>query len=513
MNPVIRTIVVWCPDWPITAAAHSRDVTTDAPLVLVEKGIVFASSAAARREGIRRGSRVREAQARWPELIVLPYEAALDMRSFVPVIEAIEKAVPGVQVLRPGTCAMRARGPVRYYGGEEEAAHRLLTVLAELGIRDARVGIADGPFTAEHAARSSGASRIAIVREGESAAFLAPLPIELLTDPSLVSLLRRLGIRTLGEFARLPAIDVERRFGAEGAWLHGLARGLDGRPVVPRSVPDEYDSLVEFEPPLDRADQVAFGFRAAADEFIGRLVRARLVCTSLRVEIGSESGGVSERSWLHPRSFTAADVLDRIRWQIQGDGSVETGLDSAVLRVRVVPEAVDAIGHHEKGLWGTGTDERIHHGLSRVQSMLGHGGVLTAAIGGGRTLTDRQILVPWGDREPAVPVGRPWPGRLPDPAPSRVFEVRSSAVVISAGGQAVDVDERGRLTVLPAQFSTDGHALIGVTAWAGPWPIDQRWWDSEHSHRASRFQLVDETGAAWLLAIENHLWWIEGRYD
>ena len=537
----IRTIVLWCPDWPITAALRllgasapnastvnlgtlsagaTHDLTAaDTPLALIDAGQVFACSASARSEGVRRGLRLREAQARCPGLRVFDYDPVLDIRAFEPVLEAIEETMPGAQVLRPGTCAVRARGPARYYGGEEEAALWLLDALDALGIHGSRVGIADGPFTAEHAARSPQRQRIRIVPEGGSAEFLATMPVGLLGEEALATLLRRLGIRTLGEFARLEPRDVEARFGDTGARVHALARGLDSRPVVPRVVPEELDSAVGFEPPLDRIDQVTFGFRASADRFIEQLVGARLVCTSIRIEVDSESGELSERSWLHPRSFTAADVVDRVRWQLQGSGTIAgnpfgSGLSSGITRVRVVPESVDAIGNHEQGLWGTGHDERIHHGLSRVQSMLGHGAVVTAAVGGGRTLLDRQSFMAWGDRtETAKPDALPWPGQLPTPTPGTVFEVPQPAMVIDSTGLAVDLDERGMLSGIPARFSTDGRTLRPVAAWAGPWTIDERWWDAATFHRASRFQVVDDVGVAWLLVLERRVWWAEARYD
>jgi protein ImuB len=509
----MRTILLWCPDWPIVAALRTHGLPADAHLALIEKGEVYACSATARREGVRRGQRVRDAQARCPDLAVHPYEAQLDLRHFEPVLEAIEETMPGVQLLRAGTCAMRARGAARYYGSEEEAALWLLDAVDELGIPGAIVGIADGPFTAEQAARSRATGRIRIIPEGDSADFLAPLPVTLLGDASLATLLARLGIRTLGEFARLKSTDVGARFGAAGAHLHALASGLDSRAVVPRTPPQELDAAVAFEPPLDRVEQVAFGFRAAADGLIAELVRAQLVCTTVRVEIDSEGGELSERSWLHPRSFTAADIVDRVRWQLQGAGS-ESGLSSPVTRVRVVPEAVDAIGNHEQGLWGAGHDERIHHGLSRVQSMLGHGAVTTATIGGGRTLQERQQLVAWGDRSAATRSSQqPWPGRLPPPTPATVLERPAPALVLDLAGQPVDLDDRGLLSSLPARFSVNGRSLHEVTAWAGPWPIAVRWWDASTAVRASRFQVVDGTGTAWLLVLEDHQWWVEAKYD
>ena len=517
-----RTIVLWSPDWPITAITRSTGLQGDKPIALIEKGLVFACSAAARAEGVKRGLRVREAQARCPALIVLPYEENIDQRAFEPVIASIEALTPGVQVLRPGMCAIRSRGPARYYGSERAAGLALAGVLGDLGIRNTRIGIADGPFAAEQAARA--ADPVHIVPEGGSAEFLSSLPIGLLGDPTLVTLLRRLGIQTLAGFAALPVTDVRDRFGEPAAWLHSLASGADARPVAARTPPPDLDVMIDFEPPLDRIDQVTFGVRSAADDFINALTRVKLVVTAIRIEVDTEEGDVSERNWLHPRSFTPSDVVDRVRWQLQGAGEVDSGLRSGITRVRLVPEAVDAIGNHEVGLFGSGHDERIHHGLSRVQSMLGHGAVLTAAVGGGRTLSDRQRLVAWGDPIDAPtgavarPVSSPWPGRLPDPAPATVFAAAHPVSVFARDGTDVQVDERGILSAAPASFAA-GARTRRIAAWAGPWIVDERWWDPETGRRASRFQIVDDAGSAWLLACihkrgdGSNTWWLEAKYD
>ncbi|CAN5151781.1 DNA polymerase Y family protein [soil metagenome] len=509
-----RVAVLWCPDWPVTAAAHFEKLPPDAPIALVTKSVVYASSAAARAEGVTRGLRVREAQARHPGLTVLEYDPALDSRAFEPIIAAVEQLVPGVQVLRPGLCAVRVRGAARYYGGERAAGLFLSGRADEEGAGGARVGIADGIFTADQAARRTDSVRV--VPQGGAAEFLAPLGVGLLEDAQLVTLLRRLGIKTLGEFARLGRDDVFTRFGHVGARLHALASGRDSWPLAPRTPPRELDVAVQFEPALDRVDQVAFGVRGISEQFIDALTAAKLVCTAVRVEFDSDSGESSERVWLHPHSFTPADVVDRVRWQLQGGG--ELGLRSGVSRVRISPEAVDGIGNHESGLWGAGPDERIHHGLSRVQSMLGHGAVLMPGVGGGRTLSDRQQLVAWGDRPPdgstpgAKPGDQPWPGRLPNPLPGTVFSPRHPVHVLADDGASVAVDERGGVSAAPVRFSANGSRTRRLIAWAGPWAIDERWWSTD-ARSAWRFQAVDETGCAWLLVLDAGGWWAEARYD
>ncbi|MGX1703421.1 Y-family DNA polymerase [Microbacterium sp. NPDC055357] len=578
----VRTLVLWFPDWPITAltpidpsassgtdpsagsgtdrgsgvgpsassgtdpsagsgtepwsridpsassgtepgsGAEGSSAQAARPIAIVHANRVVACSAAARVEGVRRGQRRRDAQARCPSLEIVPADDARDHRAFAPVIACIEERAPGVQLVRPGLCALKAKGPARYYGGEVDAARVLVTALRELGLPDVRAGIADGPFTAERAAMaaSTRAEPIFTVPAGGAAGFLAPLPITALDNTAakktehapddLISLLTRLGIHTLGAFAAMPDERVRERFGTRGIRLHALAGGRDSQPVDPRTPPPELHREVAFESPIEIAEQVAFGMRIAADEFIGGLGALDLVCTELRVELVGDRGERSERVWLHPASFDAAAVVDRVRWQLGEDSEA---LRSGVTLVRIAPEAVDAAAHHRPALFGSGPEEHVHHALSRVQAMLGHRAVATPAIGGGRWLAERQVLVPWGDR--AVldrERARPWPGSLPDPLPTTVFTEPPTVEVTTLGGYAVEVDERGTLSAAPGVL-VEGGRRRAIEAWAGPWPVIERGWDAARARRAHRFQVVDADGAAWLLVCESGRWTAEGAYD
>lgn len=508
-------MLAWCPDWPVIATARDAGVADDKPVAIIEKSLVFACSPAARAEGVTRGMRARAAQARCTDLVLLDYDRSADIRLFEPVVQGVEASMAGVQLVRPGMLAMAVRGPARYYGGERAAAQLLVSKLAELGVAAARVGIADGPFAAEQAARLG--SGVLIIAAGESPEFLGRLPIAALGDAKLTSLLMQLGIRSLKEFSELPPTTVRERFGAAGALAHALASGADARQVTPRIPPRDIHARIDFEPPLDRIDQVTFGVRAAADRFIDELLASKLACTEVRVFLYDEHDS-SERTWLHPRWFSGSDVVDRVRWQLQGSGSAGSGLRSPITRVQIEPAAVDSITAHEAGLWGNGPDEGVHHGLSRVQGMLGHEGVVTPVLGGGRMLAERQVLVPWGDRVDAglaARAAKPWPGSLPAPAPATIFPERRAVVVLGPQREALEVSDRGVLSGHPTFFSPTGRRedLRRVEAWAGPWPVNERWWDAAGARAANRFQLIDASATAWLLVIEGRDWWAEGLYD
>ncbi len=154
-------------------------------------------------------------------------------------------------MLRPGLLVLAARGAVRYFGSEEAAAERIVDAVAAAGA-ECQIGIADELSTAVIAAR-----RAALVPAGGGARFLAPLPIaEIAAEPSLsapdrtdlVDLLRRLGLRTVGAFAALSAVDVASRFGTDAVRAHRAARGEPERPPSARTLPPD----LEVEQQCDR---------------------------------------------------------------------------------------------------------------------------------------------------------------------------------------------------------------------------------------------------------------------
>ena len=145
-----------------------------------------------------------------------------------------------VELTEPGTATFAARGPSRYHGGDESLAAQVLeavtTVLADRlpATGPPGVGVADGRLAATLAALSA---RAHVVLAGGAAAFLASFPVGVLADLDVVErplaeLFHRLGLRTLGQLAALPAADVLGRFGSPGALAHRAA-ALDDRPPSP----------------------------------------------------------------------------------------------------------------------------------------------------------------------------------------------------------------------------------------------------------------------------------------
>lgn len=509
-----RILVLWAPDWPVVPLL--AEIPSGTRVAVMAQHRVLACSASARAEGVRRGMKRRDAQARCPDLVLRDHQPDAEARAFEEVLAAIEQITPGVAPLRPGLCALHV--PTRFYGGEIEAAAVIAERLVALGVWDVRAGIADGLFAAEQAARQAPTQDAVVVPPGESSMFLRGLPVDVLDagqdrGGDLVSLLRRMGLTTLGDFAALPAADVHTRFGRDGALLHRRASGLDTQPVSRRAVPPELTASTAFEPPLDRVDQIAFSLRTVAERFVADLADRGLVCTTVGIEVDADSVVVSQRRWMHPRWFGPTDLLDRVRWQLQGRPGEKSQVTAPVDAVRLVPEVVEPLGEHAESLFGSGRDERVERGVARVQGIVGHDAVVSMQVQGGRSPHDRQLTVPWGDKPVAARAAdQPWPGQVPAPAPATVFEQPREAWVVGAEGLSVDVTARGVVTGQPTRFRPVADSdWVPVASWAGPWPVEEQ--GGDEPRRLARFQLVGTDGTAWLLHVAHGRWRTEARYD
>ena len=128
--------------------------------------------------------------------------------------------------------------------------------------------------------------------------------------------------------------------------------------------------------------------------------------------------------------------------------------------------------------------------------------------------------MPWGERIADLrPIELPWPGRVPAPAPNRVYPQPQPARLVDAAGQPVRVDSRGALTGTPCRVDPGaGSGVSGwlrVLSWAGPWPVEEGWWIETGPQLVMRCQVVADDGRAWLLCFDTATggWVTEAAYD
>ena len=520
-----RVLAIWCMDWPAVAATASAELPHTAAVAVTSANRVIACSAAARAAGVRRGLRRREAQARCPQVHIVAADEARDARFFEGVTAAVDDVVPRVEVLRPGLVVLPVRGAARYFGSEQAAAERLVDAVAAAGA-ECQVGIADQLPTAVFAAKAG-----RLVTPGQDAPFLAELSIrQLYTEPSLsgpgreqlADLLWRMGIRTFGQFAALTRKDVASRFGTDAVVAHRFVRAEPGRGPSGRELPPDLDAVLHCDPPIDRVDAAAFAGRTLAAALHRSLEAAGVGCTRLAIHAVTTGGGEHSRVWRCAEPLTSDATADRVRWQLDGwlqhrrAGAQRTGDQHRLLgargptgpvsMLRLQPVEVVSAEALQLPLWGgLGSDDRMRasRALARVQGLLGLDAVQLPVLSGGRLPAERITLAPFGDEPvPSSAPDRPWPGRLPQPAPAVLLD--QPVELLDFQGNPVQVTDRGMFTGEPSRLGGTASRYRGeLSWWAGPWPTGEQ--------TACAQVLVD--GTALLLCYRQRRWYLEGAYE
>lgn len=549
-----RCAVVHTPAWPLIAAVmngiagRGPEYAPDQPLAVMRSQRVHCCSPAAWRDGVRPGMRRRQAQGACPHVVLVADEPDRDARCFEPVVRSVGTLVPLLDIESPGSLLMATRGPSRYVGGDVALTVRLGD-LAMAGLSTAvaaridpvvllstggglGVGVADGRLAATLAARHA-------IRRGEpvvvepgsaaTAAFLAPYPVAALSavagcDVGLVDLLQRLGLRRFGDVAALSPHHLVDRFGSLGHTLHRLVSGTDD--TAPSALPPPPDLTISrlFDHPVDQFDMLVFAAKSLVDE-LGRYFTDRgQVCTRVRVEAETEHGEASVRVWHRAEGMNESAMVDRVRWQLDGWINGDDRPSAGVTKLALIPLEIRGDVGTQEGFWGgrTAADDAAARAITRVMGLVGPAGVTVASWRGGRDPREQYRMVPLADvgadgttvcERPTGPTAPAWSGAIPTPSPALVHHQPVGVQVLDADDRAVSVSGRGFVSAAPSVLCRE-HGRVAVTAWAGPWPVEERWWD-ERARRVARFQLVVQASdgpRAYLAEVSSGQWWLVAEY-
>jgi hypothetical protein len=408
---------------------------------------------------------LKEAESRWPDVAYRADAPAEYARALDAVLDVLAEHSPTVEwSAEPDRApvAVRHEPAARYtifldgtglatlYGSEERLGRLIAEAVLEQTGHQARVGIADGRFAALRAAVGSGpcgppyhgapssprqwavgsASNVQLVPVGGDAAFLAPLPITRLPLPTMArERVARLGVRTLGEFSRLPLNSVRHRLGPDGVVARGLTAGLDEGALRSRPTPLLLRDAIDLEWVETGLDRLLFLFKRLADRLSERLAYHGLGCGRLRVswlldkaglttgddlaetplpasnarvgEPGVQGNAVISTVRLAEPAGSGAGLLEHLRWHVEGlrpetFRDPVTGQSRGVRGIVVEAEELAPLGGHQLTML-TGDNSRTSpperqlaaaRALARLQARWGEDAVQQADL----------IASPWLER-------------------------------------------------------------------------------------------------------------------
>lgn len=356
-----RTGVLWVPDWPVLVASAVAGLEDAVPTVIAANRRVRVASGYARAQGVRAQMSLRAAQELCPDVHVLESNEASEAREFEYVAQVVERVVPTLDIIRPGLLTFGAQGPTRYFGSEDALTEALINQVSGSVQVEAHVGFAEGLLAAILSART-----MLYVPPGSSPDFLAARPLAdvlYATTTSaqrralheLIGLWDRLGIRTFGQFARLPRSHVQTRFGEAGVWVHDLASGRDSHVAQAAAHRPDIEAHVVLDTPATRVDEAAFYARSLAQTVHDSLVEQSATCNRILVAAHLSDGSILQRSWRTDEgalgAMSPARLTQRVRWQLEGWLT-----NSALLeRARRIAEGAGKAGSRAGGGLGAGS--------------------------------------------------------------------------------------------------------------------------------------------------------------
>ena len=286
------------PSFSLRAALRGRPELVDRPAALAprpgEVEVVGPCTASAQEAGVRPGMRLGEALATCPALVLVEQDPAAAREEWEQLLRRLEDAGIAVEPIKPGCVYFETTGIERLSGGLDGALRRALVAVGPRW--GARVGAATRRFAALAAASVAAPGRVLVVDDGEADLFLEPLPLDLLPmTPDRRRELSELGIRKLGELARLPGPAVADRLGPDGAEAWRLARGEDVGRVEPRTPPEEIVESLRFPEAIGNALTLERALAMLIDRLLARHERGGRAPRELAVSARLVSGG----SWRH----------------------------------------------------------------------------------------------------------------------------------------------------------------------------------------------------------------------
>jgi len=279
--------------------AAPASVPDDAALALVQSGShgirITAVNARAAAEGVRVGQALADARAALPSLLSRVSEPRRDRLALLKLARWCGRYGPGRHADGEDGLWIDVTGVAHLYGGEARLIEDLCARLARFRLT-ARAALAD-TLGAAHALARFAPSPATIAPPGETEARLAPLPVEALRlAPETVLLLKRLGLRRIGQLYALPRAALERRFRSAdtaAAVLSRLDQALGVAPEPRRPLAEPSALFVErpFADPLVSAEGLEAETARLSEELCAALdarnLGARRVCLSLYRADGS----------------------------------------------------------------------------------------------------------------------------------------------------------------------------------------------------------------------------------
>jgi len=404
------------------------------------------------------------------------------------LVECARSFSPLVEENPPDSVVFDARGLEALHGPPAALASE---IERRVGV-PANIAIAPNVCAAMHAAR--GLRGVTVVEPGKEAALLAPLPLNLLGGSAQTAeLLHLWGLKTFGDFAKLPPLGVAARLGEEGVELQRLACGQGYRRLHPMEEAVAFQAEMELEHPVESLEPLAFVLGRLLSEVCASLNSRSMSANEIRLRLILENAAPHEVTLRLPVPMVDQKAFLRML-QLELNGRPPS---APVLKALL--EAVPARPRRtQHGLFvpASPEPEKLELTVSRVRHLVGEGRVGTPEIEDSHR-PDSFHMRPFA---PAAASMKAEPSGAEARLCLRRFRPPKYAQVLLMNEQPVRV-------MSPV---ASGRVVVAK----GPWRTSGEWWKDDAWNR-DEWDVTLQSGGMYRVFQElgSWRWFLEGSYD
>ncbi|MDP9003528.1 MAG: hypothetical protein M3N12_01915 [Verrucomicrobiota bacterium] len=307
----------------------------------------------------------------------------------------------------------------------------------------------------------------------------------------VLQILRRWGIRTLGQFAALEKKEVGVRLGPIGLELWDRAKGKTTRLLKLISPPESFEETFEFENEIETVEPLLFILRRFLQQLSLRLDALYLVANELQFEIIFSDKSGYQHQFKIPEPTNNVEVLFRILHTHLEDFKSESPIIAVTLKAAATKPSFQQFSLFETALRDPA---RLSETLARLTGLLGSERVGTPVLlDTHRPDAFRMEPFSWQLPEAQREVQPPLPAaalrRFRPPVPAAMLLVKNQLAHFRGGALQGDVLDR-----------------------KGPYTASGNWWD-EKSWARAEWDLELENGALCQCHSREGRWELDGIYD
>jgi DNA polymerase-4 len=223
------------------------------------RGVVSTASYEARIFGVHSALPISQAYRLCPQAIYLPVRMARYQEISERILAIFQRYTDVVEPVSIDEAFLDLSASTQLFGPVEDIARRIKHEILQQERLIASVGVAPNKFLAKLASDLSKPDGFLVLQASDVEAFLQDLPVSRLwgVGKKTTRQLEALGLRTIGQVAQWPQVQLTKQFGSLGTHIWQLAHGLDDRPVSPHRRPKSIGAETTFSE--DTEDREALG--------------------------------------------------------------------------------------------------------------------------------------------------------------------------------------------------------------------------------------------------------------